>query len=268
VEKFRDFSVALSPKLDNYDEQTSPRKVLDDHIFTSTEHPADQYILFHNANSYSHFWPMKIWFGCIIKSEEGGRTPVADCRRILSSLPPELVERFEREKILYVRNFMPGMGLPWQQTFNTDDPRAVEEYCRQSKIDFEWVGENHLRTRQVRHAVARHPVTGERVWFNQAHLFHVSTLEPSLAKRFREAFAEEDLPSNSYYGDGAQIEQGTLDAILEAYDKSSLNFDWEVGDVMLLDNMLTCHSRTPYRGKRLITVAFSGRRYNLADDEE
>jgi len=43
-------------------------------------------------------------------------------------------------------------------------------------MEFEWVGADQLRTRQRACAVQAHPRTGELVWFNQAHLFHVSRL--------------------------------------------------------------------------------------------
>jgi len=32
-------------------------------------------------------------------------------------------------------------------------------------------------------------------------------------------------------------------------------FPWETHDVLLLDNMLVCHGRKPYKGERTILVA-------------
>lgn len=264
VDAFRAFSEALSPALDDYDERTSPRAELGGKIFSSTEYPAEHAIHFHNANSYSHFWPMKIWFGCMVVAEQGGKTPIADCRRVLDLLDPGIVRRFEEGGILYVRNFMKGVGLSWQETFRTEDRAEVDRYCEQAGIDHEWVSPDHLRTRQVRQAVAVHPTTGERVWFNQVHLFHISMLEESAAASFVSGFAREDLPVNSYYGDGGEIERSVLDAIVAAYDGASVRLPWQVGDVMLLDNMLVAHAREPYVGDRLITVAFSGRRFSDA----
>jgi alpha-ketoglutarate-dependent taurine dioxygenase len=264
VEKFRQYSLALSPNLDNYNERTSPRHEFGENIFSSTEYPADQVLHFHNANSYSHFWPMKIWFACVIKSPEGGRTPIGDCRKVLRYLEanhPRFIERLEKTQVLYQRNFIPGVGLSWQETFQTNDRDEVSAYCRDADIDFTWESDNHLRTRQVRQAVAVHPITGERVWFNQLLLFHVSQLEPGIAEKFLKGFKDEDLPSNSYYGDGSPFALEDLQAVLDAYEHAKIGYDWEQGDVALLDNMLVAHSREPFRGKRLITVAFSGRHF-------
>lgn len=259
LESFKAFSQSLVDKLDGYDERTSPRKELGDNVFTSTIYPKDQPLHFHNANSYSTFWPMKIWFGCIVKAPVGGRTPLSDCRRVADHLDPKLLARFDEKGVCYVRNFMPGMGLTWQETFGSDDRHVVEEYCRREEIRFEWVSPTHLRTVQIRPARATHPVTKERLWFNQASLFHVTMLRDGIAERFLEDFPEKYLPSNSYYGDGTPISKGECEEILAAYEAAALRFDWEVGDIAVLDNMLFAHAREPFEGDRLITVAFSGR---------
>ncbi len=264
VERFKDFSRSLSDTLDGYDERTSPREHFGDNVFTSTVYPNDQPLLYHNANSYSTFWPMKIWFGCMIRAEKGGCTPLADCRRMMHVLEPGLLEEFSRRGVMYRRNFLSGMGLSWQETFGTQDRAEVAAYCAKEKIECEWVSEHHLRTTQIRQAVQQHPVTGDKVWFNQAALFHISMLKAGVAERFISDFAEEDLPSNAYYGDGGAIGRMELESIVEAYEKSAVRFDWQVGDVALMDNMLVAHARDPFEGERLITVAFSGR-YSLPE---
>src|SRR5205809_1128837 len=81
---------------------------------------------------------------------------------------------------LFGRNFNGGVGLSWQTAFGTDDRAEVERYCVQSDIQWEWQDEDRLRTRQIRSAVARHPRTGEPVWFNHIAFFHLSTLEPQV----------------------------------------------------------------------------------------
>lgn len=53
----------------------------------------------------------------------------------------------------------------------------VEETCRKTGIEYEWQADNCLRIRQTRTATCIHPETGEEVWFNQAHVFHTSTLD-------------------------------------------------------------------------------------------
>jgi alpha-ketoglutarate-dependent taurine dioxygenase len=190
-------------------------------------------------------------------AESGGETPVADSRQILKLLDPQIVQRFTEKQVMYVRNFREGLGLPWQEAFQTSDPATVERYCQKSGIQFEWVSPGHLRTRQVRPAVIQHPETGEFVWFNQAHLFHFSSLDEKTRQLMQALYREEDLPRTAYYGDGAEIEPETLTAIHNAYHQASVVFPWKAGDLLLLDNILTAHGRCPYTGARKIVVLMS-----------
>ena len=137
------------------------------------------------------------------------------------------------------------------------DKAAVEQYCLKSGIDCEWKSDDRLRTRQVRPAVARHPRTGERSWFNHAAFFHVSTLDPSIREALLEEFEEDELPSNTYYGDGSTIEPSVLDEIRDAYTQEAISFPWERQDVLVLDNIYTAHSRSPYEGERKVLVGMA-----------
>jgi amino acid adenylation domain-containing protein len=256
VATFERFARAVSRDLLEYGERSSPRTRLGAGVYTSTDHPADQHILLHNEQSYTLSWPMKIWFFCVQPARAGGRTPIADSREIRRRLPPRIVERFEREGVMYVRNYGDGLGLPWREVFQTEEPAEVESYCRENLIEFEWKGDGRLRTRQVRPAVRRHPKTGEEVWFNHAIFFHVR----SLAEAERAALAalgEDELPFNTLYGEGSPIEPETVEAIRAAYDASTVAFDWRAGDVLMLDNMLTAHGREPFEGPRKIVVSMA-----------
>ena len=255
--EFERFIAAVSGDLLEYRERSSPRHQVEGRIYSSTDYPAHQGIFFHNENSYQNVWPMKIFFLCQTPAERGGETPIADTREVLRLLRPETVERFERKGCMYVRNFDDQLGLPWQTVFQTHDRAAVELYCRSAAIAVEWKENDGLRTRAVRGAVATHPRTGERTWFNHVAFFHVSTLEPSVRDGLLATMEEKDLPANTYYGDGSPIEAGVLDEIRDAYRRASVSFAWRRNDILLLDNMLTAHSRTPYTGPRRILVGMS-----------
>jgi alpha-ketoglutarate-dependent taurine dioxygenase len=255
IARLRQFAQIFCPQLIPYMERRSPRTELGDKIYTSTIHPADQHIHFHNTTSFSHQWPMKLFFACLMPAEWEGRTPIADIRQVLRSMDSTVRRRFEEQGVMYVANYYEGMGLSWQTTFQTEDRADVEDYCDRHKIQYSWIGGEQLRTKQVRHAVAVHPDTREHAWFNQAHHFHVTSLEPPVTKMLLETYAEEDLPRNSYYGDGSSIEPDVLEHIAECYKRAETTFLWEKGDVIMLDNMLVAHARTPYRGERLIALA-------------
>jgi alpha-ketoglutarate-dependent taurine dioxygenase len=158
---------------------------------------------------------------------------------------------------MYMRNYGDGLGLPWAQVFQTTDRAAVEDYCRRAAIEFEWKDHGRLRTRQIRPAVRTHPDTGESIWFNHLLFFHITSLSPSVRDAITSGVAEDDLPFNTFYGDGTPIEPEVLTEIRDAYDAETVTFPWQFGDVLMLDNMLVAHGREPFSGPRKVVVAMT-----------
>jgi alpha-ketoglutarate-dependent taurine dioxygenase len=257
AEQFRRFIEAASGELMEYRERSSPRSQVGAKVYTSTDYPANQSIFPHNEHSYALTFPLRLFFFCETPALEGGETPLADTRKILERLGHRIVDRFREKKWRYVRNFGDGFGLPWQTVFQTTERAAVEEYCRRARVECEWKEGNRLRTWQVREAIATHPQTGEQVWFNHATFFHVSTLEPKVRDALRAGFAEEDLPNNTYYGDGSPIEPEVLEALRAAYRAEMVEFPWQQGDLIMLDNMLTAHARNSFKGARKVLFAMA-----------
>jgi alpha-ketoglutarate-dependent taurine dioxygenase len=255
--EFEQFIQTISGELLDYSYRSTPRSQVSGKIYTSTEYPASQSIPLHNEMAYSLNWPMKICFFCLKSAEAGGETPIADSRKVFARLDSKIKEKFMQKKVMYVRNYGDKLDLNWQNVFQTTNKSEVENYCRKSGIEFEWKDGNHLRTRQVCQAVATHPKTGETVWFNQAHLFHVSSLEREVYQSLLAAFKEEDLPRNSYYGDGSPIEAFVLDEIRQVYQQEAVVFPWEEGDILMLDNMLAAHGRLPFAGSRKVLVGMA-----------
>jgi alpha-ketoglutarate-dependent taurine dioxygenase len=249
------FLKSIPVQLMHYIEGATPRTELGEKVYTSTSFPHEQTISLHNELCYVTTWPMKIWFFCVKPADEGGETPIGDVRKVYQNIDPKVRRRFEEKGWMLLRNFGDGFGLPWQTSFRAKDKSSLESYLKSASIEFEWRDEQRLRTRQVRPAIARHPKTGEAVWFNHIGFWHVSSLEPALRDMFMSEFKEEDLPYNTYYGDGSKIEDSVIEELRRAYDKQTVAFPWEPGDILMLDNMLTAHGRNPYSGSRNILVA-------------
>src|SRR6185295_16710126 len=137
----------------------------------------------------------------------------------------------------------------------TSDKSEVEKYCRTAGVDFEWKRDNDLRTSQRCPAVIVHPQTGEKVFFNQLQLHHVSCLPRGVRESLLSMTREEDLPRNVYYGDGSRIEDSVMQHLDELYRQEAVSFPWAERDVLMLNNMLVAHSRNPFVGERKIVVA-------------
>jgi alpha-ketoglutarate-dependent taurine dioxygenase len=265
---FRGFGVSTAAEFEQFAEATSsgglleyrygstPRRQVAGGVYTSTEYPADQVIPMHNEMSYSRSWPRKIWFCCLKRASAGGATPIANSANVFGRISPPTRGCFMRRGVSYVRNYGSRLDVPLQQVFGTPDRDEIASFCSNAGIECEWSG-NQLRTRQTCQATAVDPTTGAQLWFNQAHLFHVSSLATEVAAQLLEEFGEAGLPRNAYFGDGSPIDEAMLEEIREAYRQESVSFAWEEGDVLMLDNMLMAHGREPYTGERRVVVAMA-----------
>jgi alpha-ketoglutarate-dependent taurine dioxygenase len=246
---FRDFGVddvaafesvvrAMSGEPMTYNERSSPRHAIKGNVYTSTDYPAGEEIFLHNESSYQAAWPRLLYFYCDREPSSRGATPLADVRRVS-------------------RNYRPnaGVGIPWPEVYGTQDRSEVERYCSGRGIGTQWLGPDHLRTTAVRRPSYPHPDTGEDVWFNHITFFHISTLDEEVREGLLAMFGEEGLPINTYYGDGAPIPDDVVAHLRDCYRAEARRFDWRQGDVLVVDNMLTAHSRESFEGPRRIAVA-------------
>ena len=260
VETFQAFVAASSSgEMLQYRDRSTPRYAVSGNVYISTIYPPDQSIRQHNEGTYWMAWPRKIYFCCLQAPETGGETPICDVRKVYERIDPEVRERFESKGVMYVRNYHPGIGLTWQEAYQTSDESEVEAYLRSNRIDFEWTDAHELRTRQIRPAVRRHPETGEKLWFNHGAFFHVSSQEPGVREALLASYGEEGLPYNTYYGDGSPIDDAAVADVRAAYEAETVKFPWREGDVLFMDNMSVSHGREPYRGERKIVVAMVDR---------
>ncbi|MFC4314151.1 TauD/TfdA family dioxygenase [Steroidobacter flavus] len=262
IESFQQFAAAFGHPLLSYEFASTPRSaVTRDGVYTSTEYPAHQHIPLHSEQAYTREWPMKIWFHCVTASPVGGETPIADNRAIYRDMPAAIRDRFT-DGLVYVRNYG-DFDVPWQKVFNTTRRDQVEAFCHRAAIECEWQSDGGLRTRQWCQGIERHPRTGQSVWFNQAHLFHVSNLQREVRETLIDALGLENIPRNVHFADGSAIPDELFSEIRAVLAKHTVMFPWHAGDVLMLDNMLVAHARTPFKGARKVVVAMAEPHGNL-----
>lgn len=255
VADFDRFVALLSNQHLQYVYRSTPRKEVSDRVYTATAYPKTLEIPLHNENAYQRSWPLNLAFCCIVAASEGGETPIAPMDVVTSRLSDALMNRFQRAGVTYIRHYHENIDLPWQTVFQTDDRGILRKYCSDHGIDCMWLADGTLRTSQVCQGVASHPITGRRVFFNQAHLFHVSSVGDASAAAMIEMFGLDRLPRHARYGDDSEISAADLDEVRNAFKASELVFQWHPGDILLLDNMQYAHGRRPFKGERQVYAA-------------
>ncbi|WP_327656819.1 TauD/TfdA family dioxygenase [Streptomyces sp. NBC_00483] len=238
-------------------EPFAPRRTYPDGVYSATKWPPNQPMCMHHELSYCLEFPGLLQFACLEASASGGETGLADARAVLHALPAPLAERFEREGWILTRTYHEELGASVAEAFGTDDRDAVAAYCRAHAIEFAWQDDGSLRTRQRRSAVLRHPRDGAPVWFNQIAFLSQWTMEPEVREYLVDEYGADGLPFNTLYGNGDPLDEDVVRTLNEVYEAHTLRTRWQRGDLLLVDNIRTAHSREPFDGPREVLVALA-----------
>lgn len=251
----------------------SPRNKITEGIYTSTEAPPSIKIPLHNELSFVKNYPKKIYFFCQIAPSHKGETTIADARKIYEAIDNSVKKKFVdnglkyvscyyyKSKIMNYLNKWQRSHKSWVDVFETEHPASVEEKCVANEFNYKWNQNQWLQISQERPAVISHPITQEKIWFNQAHLYDFN---PKLLGWWRYVGAKIFYMRKHmrlhevYYGDGSRISRQDLYHIMETLEKQTIYFPWQTGDLLLLDNVLAMHGRATFTGKRRILTAMTG----------
>ena len=238
-------------------EAFAPRQPYPGGLYSATPWPPNQLMCMHHELSYALEFPGLMLFACLSPAASGGATAVADSPTVLSALPAELVQRFEREGWILDRNYNDDFGASCEEAFGTGDRDAVERYCRANAIEFEWQPDGVLRTRQRRSAVVRHPLTGQRCWFNQIAFLNEWTMDPEVREYLVDLYGEDGLPFTTRFGNGDPVGEDIVQLLNETYEANTSRTSWQAGDLLLVDNVRTAHSREPFSGPREVLAGLA-----------
>lgn len=287
--------LALQPNLCQDYRGTSPRSVFDgtDYIFSAADVPATYPIGQHVEMAFLKAPPRQLYFGCIQAPSNsiGGETSLCDFRKVYNELDPSLRDKFQRLGLQYNRthpkvgskwSFDVGSMLSWAQMFGTTDKKEVENISREEDAAaVQWIGKDNDTFFQSWQddATQLHPVTGERVWFNHAQVFHWSTFPAELWYAFtriqdirfllraiiigivavvKYVLLGHRMALDVRFGNDTPISVSEMQEIRRVVHKNMVFSTWQQGDIMAIDNFSTSHGRQPTYGKgRKIAVAWS-----------
>ncbi|GAA0644516.1 hypothetical protein GCM10010174_79380 [Kutzneria viridogrisea] len=261
---FRGFEITESEELERFasvfvtdlfvDNGEHSQSSLNGRAYPPTLFPPEEKLLWHNRDSFNDSGPGRIWFCVKCPATWGGETPIVDSRVMYRTLHPDLRAEFAAKNVMYLRGYGTGLGLDWRTAFRTDSRAEVQARCVAQGLRYEW-RDDRLYTSAVRPSVLRHPVSGEWSWFNQAQHWHLSCLDERTRKSILATFDRDELPRDCRFGDGTPIPDDAMAEICRVYAELEVSFPWQVGDVLMLDNISVAHARNPFGGERKLLVA-------------
>ena len=250
---FRRLAASLMPEREAF----APRQSYPGGLYSATPWPSNQQMCMHHELSYTLEFPGLMMFACLTAPVSGGATTVSDSPTVLGALPAGLVQRFEREGWMLVRNYNEDFGASVEQAFGTADRGEIERYCRANATEFQWQPDGTLRTWQRRSAVVRHPVTRQRCWFNQIAFLNERTMDPEVRDYLADLYGEDGLPFTTRFGNGDPIGEDIVELLNQTYEVCTKREPWQAGDLLLVDNVRTAHSREPYEGAREVLAGLA-----------
>jgi alpha-ketoglutarate-dependent taurine dioxygenase len=283
AEDFQAVMQVLSEQLLDYAGGNTPRSAVEGKIVTSTDAPAHLTIGLHQEMSYLEPSPQfpdptpdKVAFFCEVAPGGGGQTPICDMRLVYKRLPADLARRFEEKGIVFTRQLPDtkeaGYEVTWPTVLGSADRAEAESFATKRGWRIEWTDDGGARVYQKPSpVVTKHRVTGEKVWFNQAHLLHkafapwtgdflgTSPEQKQEAARQRERLSKRFF-LHTTHADGSEIQVSDLETIRRVLDETMVMFDWQAGDLLICDNKLVSHGRQPYQPPRKILAALASDR--------
>ena len=195
-----------------------------------------------------------MFFFCETPPKHGGETPIvlsSVAYDLINAKLPDFVRQLNERGVRYTR-VLPyeddnesGVGRSWRYSFKTSNKAEVEQICEKLYERVEWLEDNSLRTVSFKFPGTRlDERTGKRTWFNQ------------IVPAFFTWFDSRNQKSKAVtFGDGGEFDPEVIAQCFEILKENCVEFKWQRGDVILLDNMLILHGRNTYQPPRRILAA-------------
>ncbi|PJZ47970.1 TauD/TfdA family dioxygenase [Leptospira saintgironsiae] len=286
-ENFEKVALGLDSNLSEAYLGTSPRDKKTKFVHTASELPSAYPIMQHAEMSFLNKPPKKLFFYAKLAPSKNGETPITDLRTVLREMPSHISDKVEKQGIKYIRHYDgPGASRyslwktkPWSEMFKTVDKKEAEKEIKKQNFEHEWLPGNKLRLINSQVGVRKHPIAGSKAWHNHSQTFHIDSprleykyvfkrqktlrglgvyLILNLLTGIKKLFSKsEDLDVHATYGDGSEISNKDIKAIVNVFWKNIQIFSWQKDDILYIDNYSVSHGRLPFVGPREIQVAWT-----------
>lgn len=235
----------------------APRtQVTQSRIVTANESPASEKIPFHHEMAQTPHPPGYIFFYCDIASETGGATSILHsgeiCQRFFE-IDEAFASKVEEQGVRYIRVMPPvtdtqsAIGRSWRETFQVETKAACEEKLREHGMEWEWLDGDNLKTiSKPLPAIRFDDETQQKTFFNS--IIAVYTGWDDARNEGRKAVVT---------ADGEVMDEAVMAKTVSAMDDLAVNFAWQPGDVLLINNHTVLHARQPFTGERRILASIA-----------
>ncbi|XP_010925014.1 clavaminate synthase-like protein At3g21360 [Elaeis guineensis] len=226
----------------------APRTHIHKRVWTANEGPLSEFIYYHHEMVLIKEFPTKVILFCEVPPPEGGQTPFVPSFRVTERMLeeyPKNVEEIEQKGLRYSftalsKNDTSSMrGRGWEDAFGTSDRIEAEKRAKALGMDMEWLPNGGVKT-----ILGPRPLTrvfpgrkGRRMWFNTVVGMHGKEI------------------SSATMADGSEIPAEVVKRCEEIIEEESIQFKWEKGDILFLDNLALLHGRRPSLPPRKVLVA-------------
>ena len=236
----------------------SPRTALGNDVYTSTEFSPRGHIPLHQELSYRTETPKALVFLCAQAARRGGETTVASAEEFLQMLPQEVSSVFNESTLRYVERLSETgdrLFAPWPERFEVSSVVELRQKLAGRATVSELEGTRLVEIAWSAPAI-RLTSDGIRVWGNQVDQWMPGTYFNSREQRaFERLYGrvyphEVSCPSNE-----AATDAHIISAVSAVSRQIEVPIAWNVGDLLLVDNLTAMHGRRPYAGPRRILTS-------------
>ena len=235
----------------------APRnQVTESRIITANESPSSEKIPFHHEMAQVPSPPGYIFFYCEKASNTGGATSILHSAEIcekFQAIDQDFFNKVKEQGVRYIR-VMPlntdaqsAIGRSWKETFQVETKAEAEKVMSDAGMSWTWLDNGDVRTETKTLPAIRHDQeTQKDVFFNSMVAVYTGWND-----------SRNQSETAVITGDGDYLNHEVMSELVKTMDENCVNFPWQEGDVLWINNYTTLHARQPFTGERRILASIA-----------
>ncbi|BBN08759.1 hypothetical protein MPTK1_4g14250 [Marchantia polymorpha subsp. ruderalis] len=239
----------------------APRTQVIGRIYTANEAPPHVYIPFHHEMAQPPTAPSKLFFFCELAPTKGGETPLLWSNSVVRRLQqecPDFLQQLDEKGLIYQLYFGDEdlsesyIQRSWKTLYKVNDRKELEDKLAKMGGDsrVEWIEGHGVKTIYgPLPALKWDEQRQQNVFFNYMVMKYFTEYPVLECDKEVAAF------DNVMFGDGSPLPREQVLDCQRIMAEEMVEFKWERGDVILIDNVAVQHSKNPCFSPRRILAS-------------